>query len=61
MFLKSLAFKVNLFIAVILAVALGTSSFLIKKNLTHQAIEEAMTKATILTASVMNSDRKAHV
>ena len=55
MFLKSLAFKVNLFIAVILAVALGTSSFLIKKNLTHQAIEEAMTKATILTASVMNS------
>ncbi len=55
MFIRSLALKVNLFIAVILAVALGASSFLIKKNLSHQAIEEAMTKATILTSSVMNS------
>ncbi len=55
MFLRSLALKVNLIIAIILAIALGTSSYLIERNLERQAIEEAMTKATIMTASVMNS------
>jgi len=55
MFLRSLALKVNLVIAFILVIALGTSAYFTKKNLERQAIETAMTKATILTASVMNS------
>ncbi len=55
MFLRSLALKVNLVIAVILVVAFGVSSYITKKNLERQAIETAMTKATILTTSIMNS------
>ena len=55
MFFRSLALKVNLIIAAILAVALGISSYLTMRNMERQAIEEAMTKATIMSASVMNS------
>jgi two-component system NtrC family sensor kinase len=55
MLTRYLAVRVNLIIALILCVALGTSSYLTKKNWEQQAIQEAMTKATIMSATIMNS------
>jgi sensor histidine kinase regulating citrate/malate metabolism len=55
MLTRYLAVRVNLLIALILCVALGTSSYLTKKNWEQQAIQEAMTKATIMSATIMNS------
>jgi len=55
MLTRYLAVKINLLITLILCVAMGTSAYLTKKNWEQQAIEEAMTKATIMSATVMNS------
>ena len=55
MLTRYLAVRVNLLIALILCVALGTSTYLTKKNWEQQAIQEAMTKATIMSATIMNS------
>ena len=55
MFTRHLAVRVNLIIALILTMALGTSSYLTKRNWEQQAVDEAMTKATIMTSTVMNS------
>ena len=55
MLTRHLAVRVNLIIALILSVAMGTSAYLTKKNWEQQAIQEAMTKATIMSATVMNS------
>ncbi len=53
--IRSLALKVNFLIAIILAVALGVSSYANKKNLERQAVQEAKTKASIITTTIMNS------
>ncbi|MDF1535677.1 MAG: ATP-binding protein [bacterium] len=55
MLTRHLAVRVNLIIAMILAIALGTTAMLTKRNWQQQAIEEAMTKATIMSATIMNS------
>jgi signal transduction histidine kinase len=52
---RYLAVRVNLLIALILAVALGISSYLTKRNWEQQSVQEAMTKATIMTSTVLNS------
>jgi signal transduction histidine kinase len=52
---RLLAVRVNLIIALILIVAMGTSTWLIKRNMENQSIEDAKTKATIMTTSIMNS------
>jgi signal transduction histidine kinase len=55
MLTRYLAVRVNLIITLILCVAMGTSTYLTKKNWEQQAIQEAMTKATIMSATIMNS------
>lgn len=55
MLIRHLAVRVNFLIAMILIVALGISTYLTKHNWDQQAVEEAMAKATILTATVLNS------
>jgi len=55
MLTRHLAVKVNFLIILILVVALGASAYLTKKNWEKQAIQEAMTKASIMSATVMNS------
>jgi signal transduction histidine kinase len=55
MLTRYLAIRVNLIIALILCVAMGTSTYLTKKNWEQQAIQEAMTKATIMTSTIRNS------
>ena len=52
---RYLAIRVNLLIALILAISLGISSYLTKRNWEQQSVQEAMTKAAIMTATVMNS------
>ncbi len=52
---RSLLLKVNLLLAAILAVALGTSSLVTGRNIERQAIAEAQRKAGILSTAIMNS------
>jgi len=55
MLIRHLAIRVNLLIAIILALAIGISTYLTKQNWEQQSVQEAMTKATIMSATVLNS------